>query len=122
MTDQLLDVVAGLCLLLGAFLSFAAGVGLLRFRDPLSRLHAATKPQILGLAFVVVAIALENESWSVILSLAPVLAFQLLAAPVSAHMVGRAAYRTGNYRPEALVVDELAPVVEEATGRASDPD
>ena len=111
-----LDVAAALCLLAGAALSFAAGVGLLRFPDALSRLHAATKPQVLGLVFILAAIALEERSWSTLLALAPVLLFQVLTAPISAHMIGRAGYRTGNFLPGSLVVDEL----EEAVLRASD--
>ena len=112
--DEILDLLAAVSLLLGAFLSVAAGVGLLRFPDALSRMHAATKPQILGLMFVVVAIALSARSWSTLLALAPVLLFQMLTAPISAHMVGRAAYRTGNFDKSTLVVDELAEAVDKA--------
>lgn len=113
--DQILDILAAVCLLLGAFLSVAAGVGLLRFPDALSRMHAATKPQILGLIFVLAAIALSARSWSTLLALAPVLLFQMLTAPISAHMVGRAAYRTGNFDKETLVVDELESVIDRAS-------
>lgn len=113
--DDILDLIAAICLLLGAFLSVAAGIGLLRFPDALSRLHAATKPQILGLIFVLAAIALESRSWSTLLVLAPILVFQMLTAPISAHMVGRAGYRTGNFRKDILFVDELDEVVERAT-------
>lgn len=113
--DGLLDLFAGISLLLGAFLSVAAGIGLLRFPDALSRLHAATKPQILGLIFVLAAIALESRSWSTLMVLAPVLLFQMLTAPISAHMVGRAGYRTGNFRRDLIAIDELDEVVERAT-------
>ena len=113
--DEILDLLAAVCLLLGAFLSVAAGVGLLRFPDALSRMHAATKPQILGLMFVVAAIALSARSWSTLLALAPVLLFQMLTAPISAHMVGRAAYRTGNFDSDTLVVDELESVIDRAS-------
>ena len=113
--DEILDLLAAICLLLGAFLSVAAGVGLMRFPDALSRLHAATKPQILGLMFVLAAIALESRSWSTLLVLAPILVFQMLTAPISAHMVGRAGYRTGNFRKDRMHVDELEEVIERAT-------
>jgi multicomponent Na+:H+ antiporter subunit G len=106
--------------LLAAFLTVAAAVGLARFPDPLSRLHAATKPQILGLIFIVFAIALSVRSGTVLLLLIPVSVFQLLTAPISAHMVGRAAYRSGDFDPDTLVVDELAPDVE-AAGRSDLP-
>jgi multicomponent Na+:H+ antiporter subunit G len=113
--DEILTVVAGIFLLLGAFLSLAAGVGLVRFPDVPSRLHAATKPQILGLLFILAAIAIEAHSWSTLLAVAPVLVFQMLTAPISAHMVARAGYRTGNLRKDQLLTDDL----EEAIDRVS---
>ena len=114
-TDQILDLLAAIALLLGALLSVAAGVGLLRFPDALSRMHAATKPQILGLIFVLIAVALSARSWSTLLALLPVLLFQMLTAPISAHMIGRAGYRTGNFRKDTLVVDELESVIDRAS-------
>lgn len=113
--DEVLDLLSAVCLVLGGFLSVATGVGLIRFPDALSRLHAATKPQILGLVFVLAAIALESRAWSLLLILAPVLLFQMLAAPISAHMIGRAGYRTGNFRSELLVVDELKEAVDKVS-------
>lgn len=105
---ETLDIVAGVLLVLGGFLSLAAGIGLNRFPDALSRLHAATKPQILGLVFVVLALALSVRSGAVLLLLIPVVVFQMLTAPIAAHMVGRAGYRTGDFDPGIMVADELA--------------
>jgi len=117
---SVLDAVAAVLILLAAFLTLAAAVGLLRFPDALVRLHAATKPQILGLIFIVLAIALSVRSWQVLLLLIPVVVFQLLTSPISAHMVGRAGYRTGDFDPDVLTVDELAPDVA-AAGRSDLP-
>ena len=118
--DETLDLLASISLLLGAFLSVAAGIGLVRFPDALSRMHAATKPQILGLIFVVLAIALESREWATLLLVIPIVLFQMLTAPISAHMVGRAGYRTGNFSKETLVVDELEDAVNRATADAAD--
>jgi multicomponent Na+:H+ antiporter subunit G len=116
-----LDLLAVISLLVGAFLSLAAGVGLVRFPDALSRMHAATKPQVLGLVFVCVAIALESRSWSTLLVLIPVILFQLITAPISAHMVGRAGYRTGNFRSDLMIVDELEEAVDAASRESHEP-
>ena len=118
--DTVLDATAGVLLVVGALLSVATGIGLLRFPDALSRLHAGTKPQIFGLICILAAIALSQRSWSTLLVLAPVLVLQMLTAPISAHMVGRAGYRTGNYREDLLVVDELDDVVDRADEIAVD--
>ncbi|WP_309485047.1 monovalent cation/H(+) antiporter subunit G [Cellulomonas sp. NS3] len=101
------DVVASVCMLAGAFLAFAAGVGIVRFPDLLSRMHAGTKPQTLGLVLVLVGLALRLRSGGAVWALVLVVLFQMLTAPVAAHMVGRAGYRTGKVRTDLLVVDEL---------------
>lgn len=112
--EQVLDVLALLCVLAAGGFSVAAGIGLLRFPDVLSRLHAATKPQIFGLLLVIAAIALHQRSFATLIALLPVFVFQSLTAPVAAHMVGRAAYRTGELAAETLTVDELGPAIERA--------
>ncbi len=101
------DALAALCLLLGGFLALSAGVGVLRFPNLLARVHAVTKPQVLGLILLLFAVALRVRSWPVVAMLALVVAFQLVTSPVAAHMVGRAAYRTGKVGPEDLDLDEL---------------
>lgn len=105
--DLVLDALSGLLLVVGGALSALAGIGLLRYPDALSRLHAATKPQILGLACILAAVALEDRGWTTLLAIAPVLLFQVLTTPISGHMIGRAGYRTGNFRRELLIADEL---------------
>ena len=126
MIDDVLDLAAGVLVVLGALLSLVAGVGVLRFPDALSRLHAGTKPQVLGLVCIVLAVALSARTWSALLLLLPVVLFQLLTQPVAAHMIGRAGYRTKNLRSDLLVVDELADDVERASERrdtaASEPE
>jgi multicomponent Na+:H+ antiporter subunit G len=102
------DVLAGACLISGALLSLAAGVGLLRFPDLLSRMHAATKPQVLGLLLILLGTALRLPNVVDITTLVLVGIFQLVTAPVAAHMVGRAVYRARQVRRDLLVMDELA--------------
>lgn len=106
--STVIDVLAGACLLTGALLSLAAGLGLQRFPDLLSRMHAATKPQVLGLLLILTGTALRLGTVVDITTLVLVGAFQLTTAPVAAHMVGRAAYRAGQFRRDLLVTDELA--------------
>ena len=53
------EVAIGVLILVSAFLSMAAGIGIVRFPDVLTRLHAATKPQVLGLGTALLAIVLS---------------------------------------------------------------
>lgn len=102
------EIVVLVLILIGALLCLTAAIGLMRFRDVPTRLHAATKPQVLGLILICVAIALALGSWQVAAFLVPVVLIQLATAPLSAHMVGRQAYRNGTIDQSSLVVDELA--------------
>ncbi|MGO1884432.1 MAG: monovalent cation/H(+) antiporter subunit G [Citricoccus sp.] len=109
--DAVLDGVAAVLLVLGALMSTVAGIGLFRFPDQLSRMHAGTKPQVLGLLLVLMALAFAGRAWVWVPVLLLAWVLQMLTAPVSAHLVGRAGYRTKHLRPEYLYVDELANVV-----------
>ena len=104
------DVVSAVLLLSGVLLALGAAVGLVRFPDVFSRMHAATKPSTLGLLLVTVGAALRMEQGSDAVKLLLVAAFSFLTAPVAAHMIGRAAYGSGTGSLETLVVDELGEV------------
>ena len=110
--DAVIDVAVLVLILLGALLCLSAAVGLLHFRDVPSRLHAATKPQVLGLVLICGAVALSQRSVGGILIglvlVTPIVLMQFATAPLSAHMVGRQAYRNGTTDQRGLVVDELA--------------
>jgi multicomponent Na+:H+ antiporter subunit G len=105
------DVTSAVLLLLGALLSLIATIGLIRFPDVLSRMHAATKPQVLGLLLILVGVGLRLRDPAATGILVTVAAFQLLTTPVASHMVGRAAYRAGHVREDLLVTDELLPTL-----------
>ncbi|WP_243228560.1 monovalent cation/H(+) antiporter subunit G [Microbacterium sp. CIAB417] len=110
--DVVIDWAVLVLILIGAVLCLSAAVGLLHFRDVPSRLHAATKPQVLGLLLICIAIALSQRSIGGILLgaalVVPVVLMQFATAPLSAHMVGRQAYRNGTTDQRHLVVDDLA--------------
>ncbi len=106
--DNVIDAVTAVFLVVGALMSLAAAIGLLRFPDLLSRMHAATKPQVLGLLLVLLGCGLRLRDTVDVTTLLLVAMFQLGTAPVAAHMVGRAAYRAGQVRADLLVTDELA--------------
>ena len=103
----ILDTFAHLLILIGAVISLTAAIGVVRFRDPLSRMHPATKPQVVGLLFVLggamIILRSSIDIWMMALSGM----FMVLTAPVIAHRVGRIAYREQLGRDGLL--DEDAP-------------
>ena len=110
--ETVIDAVSAVFMVVGALMSLGAAIGLLRFPDLMSRMHAATKPQVLGLFLLLAALGLQMRTWWVWPVLVVAWLFQLLTVPVSAHMVGRAGYRTKHLHPELLSADELEAVVQ----------
>jgi multicomponent Na+:H+ antiporter subunit G len=117
--DAVTDALSAVFMIAGALMSLAAAIGLLRFPDLLSRMHAATKPQVLGLFLLLASIGLQLRTWWVWPVLLVAWIFQLLTVPVSAHMVGRAGYRTKHLHRELLSSDELEAVVQKAAAKAA---
>ncbi|MFT4296493.1 MAG: monovalent cation/H(+) antiporter subunit G [Micropruina sp.] len=106
--DEVYDLIGALFLVGGAFFCLAGALGLVRFPDILSRMHAATKPQVFGLLLALLGVAFSIRDVKVWLSLLVVIVLQILTAPVAGHLIGRVAYRSGEWEPDDLVVDELA--------------
>ena len=92
---MIIDVCSGALLVLGAFFFLAGTVGLLRFPDVYSRLHALTKADNLGLGFVAAGLALQAGSLAVVLKLGITWALVLLASSVSCQLIARTARRAG---------------------------
>jgi multicomponent Na+:H+ antiporter subunit G len=118
--DTVIDAVSAVFMIVGAVMSLAAAIGLLRFPDLMSRMHSATKPQVLGLFLLLAAVGLQLRTWWVWPVLLVAWIFQVLTVPVSAHMVGRAGYRTKHLHRELLSTDELEAVVLKAAQAAKD--
>ncbi|WP_067837977.1 monovalent cation/H(+) antiporter subunit G [Nocardia lijiangensis] len=98
---------AAALILSGAVLAFTAAIAIVRFPDTLTRMHAATKPQVVGLLLVLAGAAIELRGKGNVWLLALVGLFTLLTAPVIAHLIGRTAYREQRHRDGLLRVNEL---------------
>jgi len=120
--DLIADLAAGACFLLAGFLTVAAGIGMKRFPGLLGSIHAAAKPQGLGVLLSLVGLALRLREIRYLAILILVGLFQLVTTPVSFHVVARAGYRTGKVNPDALVVDELIADLEASAREHNDSD
>jgi multicomponent Na+:H+ antiporter subunit G len=83
------DLVVAALLAGGCFFYLAGTVGLLRFPDVHTRLHALTKADNVGLLLVCLALALQSRSVRVAALLVVVWMLGLLAATVSCHLIAR---------------------------------
>ena len=79
----------------GLFFTAVAAIGLLRLPDFFSRVHAVSKSETLGIALVLLGLIL-HEGWShTSLKLALIVLFIAISNPVAAHVLTRAAVRSG---------------------------
>lgn len=102
-----------LLLAIGCFFATLGVIGLHRFPDFYTRLHAATKCTTFGAIFIVAAVAfyamfnLDEAEWGLAVHAVFALFALLLTNPAGAHAMARAAYRAG-LKPFGLVHDDLA--------------
>jgi len=83
-------------LLIGGAIFFLAGtLGLLRFPDVYTRLHALTKADNLGLGLIVMGLALQAETWAAAGKLLLIWLLVLLAGASVAHLIANEALRKG---------------------------
>ena len=88
-----LDLLTLVAITAGAFFFLAGTVGLLRFPDSLTRLHALTKADNLGLGLVVVGLLPRAEGVMAGLKLVVVWLFVLLASATASQIIARVARR-----------------------------
>lgn len=91
----MIEIAAGLLILLAGLFALAAGLGILRLPDVYIRMHAATKVGTLASGLVMGAVALAFPEPGVLLRCGLIVLFLLITAPIGAHMVGRAALTIG---------------------------
>jgi multicomponent Na+:H+ antiporter subunit G len=82
----------------GAFFFLAGTIGLLRFPDTLTRLHALTKADTLGLGFVVFGLLPQAGSLRDGLKLISIWMFALLAGATVSQLIARTARQSGSTR------------------------
>lgn len=107
MVVEILYYLAGVLLIIGALFSLLAVVGILRLPDLYTRMHAASKAGTVGSGAVLVAIALVAFDGAVILRAIVGIVFFMLTAPISAHLLARAAYIAGYSPCDKIVLNEM---------------
>lgn len=82
-------------ILIGAFFVLTAAIGMVRFPDVYSRLHASSKLVTLGSAGIFLGVALSFQESAALTRLIAVLLFQFLTTPLTAYLIAQAAYLQG---------------------------
>ena len=92
---MLIDIVSGLLIVCGAIFFAAGTVGLLRFPDVYTRLHALTKADNLGLGMIALGLMFQAESLAVAVKLLLIWILVLLAGASVAQLIARSAFQKG---------------------------
>lgn len=101
------EIIAGILLISGGFFVLVASVGILRLPDILMRMHASTKAGTLGAGLILLAVAFTYGEIGIISRAVATIIFILMTAPVAAHTIGRAAYKSGVKFWKGTIVDDL---------------
>ena len=106
------EIIMSALVLLGGFVCVVAGLGVLRLPDVLIRMHASTKAGTLGSGLILGAVAVYFADTATTTRAVATILFLLITAPVAAHMIGRAAFRSGvplwNTKVEKEAEDKLS--------------
>ncbi|WP_438944082.1 monovalent cation/H(+) antiporter subunit G [Nocardia blacklockiae] len=105
--DTVLRWLSYVLIVLGSGFAATAAIALVRFPDTLSRMHAATKPQVVGLVLVLIGATIQLRGHGNVWMLLLVGLFTLLTIPAVAHLLGRTAYREQRDRDGLLLINEL---------------
>ena len=91
--DLIVNMSSALCLLLGSFFCLSGGVGIIRFPDFYTRMHAVGVTDTLGAGLILIGLILQNPDNLVILKLLMILVMTLFISPVASHALAKAAFR-----------------------------
>lgn len=108
MIAELQNYIAGILLVIGAAFALVATIGIVRLPDIYSRMHAASKAGTVGSGATLIALAVFTDEPATTLRAIAAVAFLLLTAPVSAHLLAKAAYATGYRLWDHSVCDDMA--------------
>jgi multicomponent Na+:H+ antiporter subunit G len=101
------DVLTVALMLIGSVLTLLATIGMVRMPDVYSRMQSATKASTLGVGCTMLAVAVDFGDLAITTRVVLIVAFVFLTAPISAHMIGRAAYYVGVPLWKGTTLDEL---------------
>ena len=89
------DLVALAFAAAGTGLILVAALGIVRMPDLLTRMHASSKAGTLGASLILIAVAITSPGTGVVMRVVLIILFLFLTAPLSAHLIARAGYRSG---------------------------
>ncbi len=94
--ELVLDISSWILLLIGCAFMVTGGIGVLRFPDLYTRMHAASLTDTMGAGFIIFGLALQSGASLVTVKLLLILAFLFFTSPTAAHALARTALASGH--------------------------
>ncbi|WP_158853397.1 monovalent cation/H(+) antiporter subunit G [Saccharothrix deserti] len=90
-----IEVLSGVLLAAGGFFVVTGAVGLVRFPDFYTRIHAVGVTDSAGAGLILLGLLLRTTEWEVGLRLLIIMLFMVITSPTAAHTLAQAARRDG---------------------------
>ena len=91
----ILEILSWICLVGGGFFMFVGGLGMLRFPDLFTRLHAASVTETMGAWLILLGLMLQAGLSMVSIKLVLIFLFMFFTSPTPAHALAKAALHAG---------------------------
>lgn len=93
--NTVLEISSALCLLIGSLLCVSGGVGILRFPDFYTRMHAVGVSDTLAAGMILIGLMLQSQESLVVIKLLLILLMMLFINPTASHALAKAAIQNG---------------------------
>lgn len=91
----IIELISALCLLVGSFLCISGGIGILRFPDFYTRMHAVGVTDTLAAAMILIGLMLQSPDGLVVIKLLMILLMTLFINPTASHALAKSAIHNG---------------------------
>jgi multicomponent Na+:H+ antiporter subunit G len=101
------EIVSAIIIMVGVIFVVIGAIGIIRLPDFYIRVSAITKAATVGVACIMIGVALTYNEVGMAIKAFAVVLFLLITSPIASHIIGRAAYNDGVPLWKKTVVDEL---------------
>lgn len=113
----MIEIVSAAVIMIGVIFVFISAIGLIRLPDFYIRVSAITKAATMGVASIMIGVAIYYNELGVTVKAVTIVAFLLVTSPIAAHIIGRAAYEDGVPLWKKTTVNEFRDYLEKQAAR-----
>ena len=89
--ETVLILLRDICFIIGSLFILCGSIGILRFPDFFTRIHAAGVTETAGMGFILIGLLIESGIGLVSLKILIIMAFMIITSPTASHALAKAA-------------------------------